>query len=398
MARDIYLDHNATTPCAKEVIEAMYPFLDQEYGNPSSPHRMGKRAYAACCAARESVAELIGCNSTEVVFTSGATESNNLVLLGVMASATERRKIVTTAVEHKSVKEPCRVLDARGFQVVELPVSKDCQVDLNAAAESIDESTAIVTIQGANNEVGVLQPVRQLAEMARTKGALFHCDAAQLLGKKPLPSDFPEFDFASFSAHKLYGPKGVGALFIRSGHPRRALGPTFMGGGQESGLRPGTLNVPGIVGLGEACRIAQKRIGRDMAEIESLRARFERSIAQVLPRSWINGFRAERLPGTCSLCIPNVPSTMLIANVPHLCIGEGSACTSGAPEPSHVLLAMGLSRENAECTVRISFGRQNSLAEVDEATETIARAAEYIALTLSRSADLNPVSAEERKT
>jgi cysteine desulfurase len=241
--------------------------------------------------------------------------------------------------------------------------------------------------------VGVLQPIRQLADMARAKGALFHCDAAQLLGKVPLPSCFLDADYASFSAHKLYGPKGVGMLLVRRGTPRSAMKPVLLGGGQEGMLRPGTLNVPGIVGTGAACRLARNRIPQDVSQIGALRARLEQSIARALPTCWINGSRAARLPGTSSLCIPGVPATMLTANVPHLCIGEGSACASGAPEPSHVLLAMGLSRDNAECTIRISLGRQNSVADVDEVTASVARAAQHLSSAMSRTSTPEPCPA-----
>lgn len=384
---EIYLDHNASTPCAQEVIDAMLPFFSCEYGNPSSPHRSGKRAYNACNAARESVAELVGCAETEIVFTSGATESNNLVLLGVMVHPGQRAKLVTTAVEHKSIREQCRALRAKGFNVVELPVSNDGVVDINAASDAIDDTTALVTVQGANNEVGALQPIRQIAEIAHSHGALFHCDAAQLIGKMVGTSTLAEFDFVSLSAHKLYGPKGVGALYIRRGIPPTAIAPIYLGGGQEGMLRPGTLNVPGIVGFGIACGIAKTRVAQDEIEIGAFRSRFEQSIIRALPRSRINGSRALRLPGTTSLCIPGVPSSMLISNVPNLCIGDGAACASGAPEPSHVLLAMGLSRDDAESTVRISFGRQNTAEDVDEATCAIATAASQIAFLMD-----NPVT------
>jgi len=282
--REIYLDYNSTTPCAKEVVDVMLPYLSQQYGNPSSPHLMGKRAYAACSDAREQVSELLGCSSAEIVFTSSATESNNLVLKGVMAKA-QRRKIVTTAVEHKSVLEPCRVIRDQGIEVVVVPANEEGVVDLERAKDAIDEGTALVSVQGANNETGVIQPIEHLMKIAHSKGALFHCDAAQLLGKVPLPRSFVEVDYATFSAHKIYGPKGLGILYIRKGIAHRFLQPILHGGSQEGGLRAGTLNVPGVIGAAEACRIVRERVVRDVREITALRDRFERLIIEALPHA-----------------------------------------------------------------------------------------------------------------
>jgi cysteine desulfurase len=336
---------------------------------------MGRRALAACEQARELVSNLVGCNSSEIVFTSGATESNNMVLAGVASQALQRRRVVTTAVEHKSIIEPCRSLAEASFEVIRLPVNSDGVVDLSAAASAIDDSTAIVTIQGANNEVGTLQPIKEIACLARSAGTLFHCDGAQILGKVSVSHRDAQFDYASFSGHKVYGPKGVGILFVRKGAP---VAPLLRGGGQEGALRSGTLNVPGIIGLGEACRVARYSLLQDMEQIGGVRCRFEAEIIRAFPTARINASLAKRLPGTTSLTIPGVPATMLMANVPHLCIAEGSACSSGAPEPSHVLLAMGISRDDAECTVRISFGRNNSISDADEAARSIARAAEQL--------------------
>ena len=319
------------------------------------------------------------------------------MLFGLMQGMTGRNKIVTSSVEHKSVREPCRALRQNGLQVVELPVSSNCVIDLNAATDMIDESTALVTIQGANNEVGVLQPIDQLSEIAQSKGAFFHCDAAQMVGKVALPAGFSSYDFSSFSAHKIYGPKGIGVLIVRNGIPRKTLRPVLLGGNQEGGLRPGTLNVPAIVGLGEACRIAKKRIDEDIRAIGLLRNGFELAIGQAVSNCRHNAREAARLPGTSSLSIPDVPATILIPNVPHLCISDGSACNSGAPEPSHVLLAMGLSRSDAECTVRISFGRDNTVADVEEAVATIAKAVDRIRGCIADGADGSPLPARRSR-
>jgi len=259
----------------------------------------------------------------------------------------------------------------QGFDVQEIDVTTDGVVDLNAAADLIDDDTALVSVQAANNETGVLQPVPELVDMAHSKGALFHCDAAQWVGKLALPEWLNCCDYLSISGHKLYGPKGAGALMIRNGAPRRHLSPVMHGGGQEYGLRAGTCNVPIIVGLGVACSIARDRVPSDEAIVEIMRNSFENAVIAAVPNAQINGSGVRRLPGSCSLTVPGVPASMLIANLSSLCVGEGSACTSGAAEPSHVLIAMGLSREDADSTIRISFGRQNTVQDASDAARMI---------------------------
>jgi cysteine desulfurase len=376
--REIYLDHNATTACDPEVLEAMLPFFGADYGNPASPHFMGKRASAACDVAREQVGELFNCRPSEVIFTSGATESNNAVLFGLASPTDSRRKVVTSAVEHKSILGPCDELRARGDNVVEIPVGVDGRVDSAQAAELIDTGTKLVAVQAANNEVGVLQPIQEIADLAHARGALFHCDAAQLVGKLPLPSNLSFSDYCSVSAHKIYGPKGVGALLIRSAAARHALKAVYHGGGQESGFRPGTLNVPAIVGFGQACRLIRRQLSEDVERISKLRSAFESTLKEQLPECRINVAYSPRLPGTSSITIPGVPGTMLISNLRHICIGEGSACSSGAMEPSYVLLAMGHSRDDAECTVRVSFGRKNTPQEANDAATEISDVARQL--------------------
>lgn len=371
----IYLDHNATTPCASEVVEAMLPYFHTHFGNASSVHSMGRRAANSVAEARSLAAETIGAASDEICFTSGATESNNIVVLGLANHPRERKRIVLTSIEHKSVLEPCRWLSAKGFDVVEIPVTRDGVADMDAARHLIDENTLLVCVHGANNEMGTLQPVAAMAAIAHANGALVHCDASQMLGKVPVSMDDLGVDFASFSGHKVYGPKGVGALFVRQGSARSLIASPYRGGSHEGRLRPGTLNVPGIVGFGEACRLVQEKIKHDVVILKRLRCAFEHAIMQTLPNARINGCRFDRLPGTSSVTISGVPASMLMANVPHICISDGSACNSGAPEPSHVLLALGLSRDDADCTVRVSFGRGNSAAEAEEAVALIAGAA-----------------------
>lgn len=368
----IYLDNNATTPCDPAVMEAMLPFFGTRYANPSSPHGMGKDAYAVVEEAREYVARYLRCSSSELLFTSGATESNNIVLLGI-APPNGKRRIVASAIEHKSVRMPIYHRQRSGMDVKEIAVNRDGVVDLCSADALIDQNTAIVSLQAANNETGVLQPVEEVAAIAHSRGALLHCDASQWLGKLPLPQWFDHCDYLSVSAHKFYGPKGVGALVVRSGMPRKWISPVYFGGGQEHGLRSGTLNVPGIVGLNIACRLAEERVGTDAASIGQLRKSFEILLQKKIAGSRINGVDAPRLPGSCNITIPQVPASMLIANLPLICIGEGSACSSGALEPSHVLAAMGLTRDDADCSIRVSFGRQNTMSQAETAVEMIAQ-------------------------
>jgi len=360
----IYLDHNSTTPCAPEVIEAMMPYFAQEFGNPASPHRMGRSAANAVEQARICLAELVSCDSEEIIFTSGATESNNIVLLGVAGASQSRRRIITSAIEHKSVLQPCEFLEKQGFEVVTLPVDRKGVVDIEVAEKVINEETLLVSVQGANNETGVIQPISHLAAIARAHGALIHADCAQMLGKVPFSIFELDVDFASFSAHKMYGPKGIGALFVAFGRAWDRLSPICFGGGQEKTVRPGTSNTPAIVGFGEACRIANNLLPEESQRLAILRDKFEREILRSLGEVQINGALDSRLPGTSSITIEGVPADALIANLPSLCISEGSACTSGNYAPSHVLLAMGFSSYEAENTVRFGFGRYNNLKNV----------------------------------
>lgn len=383
MDTTIYFDYHATTPCDPRVVEAMLPYFTQEFGNPSSGlHRLGRRAARAVDTAREQVAALIGATPDEIVFTSGATESNNLVIHGLAHQRAERRRIVTTAIEHKAVREPCRALEAQGFDVVVLPVGRDGTVDLQAAEEAISHDTLLVSVQLANNEIGTIQPLRAIAELAEKRGALVHTDAAQAVGKIPVDIDALGVDFLSISGHKLYGPKGIGALFVKSGL-RRRLVPLVQGGGQEADLRPGTLNVPGIVGLGEACAVCANEMHDEAMRVASLRDRLETHLTTAIPGLQINGNFANRLPGNSSLTFPAVEADALIANLPGLALSTGSACTSGAIEPSHVLTAIGLSREAADATVRIGLGRFTTSEEIAAAARMIPEAWMRLALAAS---------------
>jgi cysteine desulfurase len=366
----IYLDYNATTPCDPRVIEKMLPYFGQVYANPANSYNpFGRAAARAIDQAREQVASLIGAQPGELFFTSGATESNNLAILGLARRAVggKRRRIVTSAVEHKAVLLPCKQLQAGGFELVVLPVDRNGRVLVEAAREAITDDTLLVSIQAANNEVGTLQPIQELAALAHERGALFHCDAAQAVGKVPVNVDELGVDLLSASAHKLYGPKGIGALYTRDAAANRLLEPLYYGGGQERGLRSGTSNVPAIVGFGEACAIAGAELGGEAERIEGLRDLLEQELARAIPTVIIHAQQALRLPNTSSVALPGIDGDALLLNLPDVMMGLGSACNSGSIEPSHVLEAMGVGRELAHSTVRISLGRFTTQEDVTQA-------------------------------
>lgn len=374
MMKTIYLDNNATTPCAAEVVDAMLPYLREEYGNPGSPHLMGRRAARAVADAREQIADVLGCGASEVFFTSGATEGNNLVLLGLQPDASKRRGIAVAAVEHKAVLGPCEHMQETGISVTRIPVDRNGLVDLNALEQMLSAEMDVVAVQAANNETGVLQPIEDIAERAHRAGALLHCDGAQALGKVPFSVVESGVDFAAFSGHKVYGPKGIGCLYVRAGLKNR-LAPILYGGGHEAGMRPGTLNVPGIIGFAAAVTLVCRQRHEEMQKVGALRNLMEADLVRRIPGARINGSGAPRLPGTSSVTIPGVPADALLANVPDVCFSSGSACASGAIAPSHVLVAMGISRDEADCTVRLGIGRQNLGEEVRHAVDLIVTAA-----------------------
>jgi len=372
--KPIYLDNNATTACDPEVLEAMLPFFQQQFGNPHSPHVMGRKAMHHVEKARESVAAGLGCEPDEILFTAGATESNNIALFGLAKGIlNDRKRILVCATEHKSVLYPCEELAANGFVVEKIPVNSQGEIRLDVLQQQLSTDTLVVSVHAANNEVGTIQPLAAVSQLVHERGALLHTDAAQACGKMPLKFSDLGVDLASISAHKLYGPKGIGALFVRRGLSPGVMRTVIQGGGQERGLRPGTLNVAGIVGMGVAFALAEVRLHQDVRHIADLRDAFEHKIEVVL-ECYFNGHGAQRLSGTTSITFPGVPADMLIANVPELCIGMGSACSSGTLSPSHVLLAMGLCREDAGCTIRVSFGRTNSQRDVQIAADLIGRA------------------------
>lgn len=367
----IYLDHHATTPCDPRVVEAMLPFFTQHFGNASSSHEAGQIAADAVSNAREEIATLLGARRSEIVFTSGATESNNLAIFGLAnAFGEKRRRIVTTAIEHKAVLSPCRELEKQGFELIVLPVDRNGKVDLQAATEAINENTLVVSIQAANQEIGTIQPVHEIAALAHTQGALVHCDAAQAIGKIALDVNEWDIDLLSLSAHKLYGPKGVGVLYVRGGR-RLGIAPLFFGGEQEKEIRPGTLNVPSIVGLGVACQLCREKMQEESIRLAQLRDELETLLLLDIPHLKRNGDLQNRLPHNSSLTFPGIEAGALLANLPHLSISTGSACTSGTLGPSPILQALGLLRDETYSTLRVGLGRLTTSEEIDSAAKSI---------------------------
>jgi cysteine desulfurase len=369
--RTVYLDYNATTPLDPRVADALSQATLEFYANPSSPHVPGRRAATALRAAREQVASAVNALPDEIVFTSGATESNNLAILGCARAVRDRRTILVSAVEHKSVLEPARTLRAHGFRVVEIPVRSSGVIDSDALAKALDQSVFLVSVQLANNEVGAIQPLAQVADLAHSVGALVHSDAAQALGRVTIDVHGSEVDLISLSSHKCYGPRGIGVLLIRGGARRSGLVPLFVGGGQEFELRPGTENVPSVVAFARACELAASEVNDNPPRISTLRDRLEGMLLRQLPGARSNTAGERRLSSTISLFVPGCDAEAVIANLPDVAISGGSACSSGGFTPSHVLRAMGRSACESASTLRISVGRFTTDADVDYAAQRI---------------------------
>ena len=372
--RPVYLDNQATTPCDPRVLAAMLPWFTERFGNPhSAEHSVGREAEAATDAARAEIAALLGADPREIVVTSGATESNNIAIKGAARHAATmgdpRRRVITVATEHKCVLESVADLAAEGFEPVVLSVQPDGRLDPALLQDALATPTLLVSVMAVNNETGVIQDIAVLAGLAHAAGALFHTDAAQAVGKIPLDVRAQGIDLLSLSGHKLYGPKGVGALFVRR-RPRVRLTPLFSGGGQERGLRAGTLPVPLVVGLGEACRLARAEMDEEAVRLTGLRDRLLRG----LPGVQVNGSWQHRISGNLNLTFP-VPAAGLMRAIPDLCVSTGSACSSAEIEPSYVLRAMGLSSEAAARTLRLGLGRFTSAADVDFAADRLSAAA-----------------------
>jgi cysteine desulfurase len=361
----IYLDHNATTPLHPAVWEAMRPFLTEAFGNPSSLHREGLQARDAVEEARERVARLIGASTDEILFTSSGTEADNLAILGsVLAQQRRGRHIVTSQIEHPAVLGGCRALEAQGYRVTRLPVGSGGTIDPDDLARVLTDDTILLTLMHANNEVGTIQPIQACAALAHARGALVHTDAVQSLGKVSTLVDELEIDLLSLSGHKIHGPKGVGALYVRRGI---ALAPIITGGPQEQGLRGGTEHVAAVVGLGVAARVAGPQMSDTMPQLAALRDRLEQGIVATIPDVLVNGATAPRLPTTANVSFKGVDGQSLVValDLKGVASSTGSACSSGSLEPSHVLTAMGLPDQWLQGAVRFSLGAGNTSAEVD---------------------------------
>jgi len=370
--RPIYLDYQATTPCDPRVLKVMLPYFTEEFGNPHSRnHAYGWRAEEAVETARNQVASLIHADPREVIFTSGATESNNLALKGVAHFYKESKNhIVTCTTEHKCVLDSCRHLEQEGFKVTYLPVQDNGIIDLNVLRDAITDKTVLVSIMAANNEIGVIQPIAEIGKICREKGVFFHTDAAQAVGKIPIDVEAMNIDLLSISSHKMYGPKGVGALYVRR-KPRIRLQSLINGGGQERGMRSGTLSPPLCVGFGEACAISQREMATESARIKALADRFYTKIQSELEEVFVNGDFEKRIPGNLNISFAHVEGEGLMMGIKDLAVSSGSACTSASLEPSYVLRALGVNEEMAHTSLRIGFGRFTTEEEVDTAAQKI---------------------------
>jgi cysteine desulfurase len=361
----IYFDHNATTPMSPDVYEAMSPFFRESFGNASSIYGYGSEAKDAIATAREQVADLIGAEPTEIVFTSGGTESDNLAIKGVAYSNRKKGKhIITSQIEHPAVLNTCQFLEKEGFETTFLRVDKSGKIDLDQLLASIRRDTILISIMHGNNEIGTIQDIEEIGRIAAEKGICFHSDAVQTCGKIPLDVAKSNVALLSMSAHKIYGPKGTGALYIRKG---TRLSPLFHGGHHENGRRAGTENVPGIVGMGKACEIAKESVGENHARLAGLRDYLQKELVTRIEDTVVNGHPTDRLPNTLNMCFRFVEgeSMIMMLDMKGVSASSGSACTSGSLDPSHVLMAIGLSHEIAHGSLRLSLGTGNTQDEVD---------------------------------
>lgn len=369
--RRVYLDCNATTPVAPEVLAAMLPFFTEGYGNASSIHSVGQNARAAVETARQSVAALIGARPSEIVFTSGGTEADNLAILGfVAAMRREKKHVICSTIEHSAVRNAVEALEKKGIEVTWVPVSSSGVVDPEDVRRALCPETVLITVMHANNELGTIQPIAEIGRIAFESNVYFHTDAVQSAGKIPIDVNELKVDFLALSAHKLYGPKGVGAMYVRESTP---LEPILFGGTHERDRRPGTENVPGIVGLGKAAEIALAHLTSDSARVASLRDTFEEGVLSRVPESRVNGNRARRVPNTTNITFPHAAGESLVIafDLQGVQCSGGAACSSGAVLPSHVLHAIGLPRDEAKSTLRFSLGRFTTPEDVAYAVEVI---------------------------
>ncbi|MDE0470787.1 MAG: cysteine desulfurase family protein [Ekhidna sp.] len=368
----IYLDNNSTTPLDPRVLESMMPYLTNQYANASSNHRFGHQAKDSVKIAREQIAALIHSESHEIVFTSGATEGINLAVKGVAEFLSDKGKhIIISATEHTAVLDVCAFLESKGFEITYLRVDNDGLTDLEELKSSIRKDTILVSVMFVNNETGVIQPIREISNAVHESGALFMTDGTQAFGKMLIDVDDLGIDLMAFSGHKIYGPKGIGGLFVRQRRPNRVkLTPLIHGGGHEKGMRSGTSNVPGIIGLGEAAKIAKKEMVKDRQAISTLRDELESKLLKI-PDTFLNGQPEKRLYNVSSICFKGADADAIMIGLKSIMVSNGSACTSTKIEPSHVLTAMGLSEEDAYSTIRFSLGRFNIQAEIDKAVDLV---------------------------
>jgi len=383
----IYLDNNATTRMDPRVLDAMLPYFCERFGNAASrSHAFGWEAEEAVKTARQEVADLIGASPKEIIFTSGATESDNLAVKGAVEMLAKKGKhVITCVTEHKAILDTCKYLETQGLaDVTWLEVDRSGLIRPEQGADAIRDDTVLISIMAANNEIGVIEPIAEIGAVARERGVWFHTDATQAVGKVPFDVESMNVDMASMSGHKIYGPKGVGALYVRRRNPRVRLAPQLHGGGHERGMRSGTLNVPGIVGLGAACRIAREDFEKDQAHYHRLRDRLEQRIVGELDFVEVNGDAEHRLPTTFNISFAYVEGESLIMGIPRVAVSSGSACTSASLEPSYVLRALGVGDDLAHSSIRFSVGRFTTEAEVDEAADLVIK-------TVRRLRDMSPL-------
>lgn len=371
MSKPIYLDYAATTPVHPDVLQEMLPYFTEKFGNASTLYRLGNEAREAVETARQKVAVAIGAQADEIYFTSGATESDNWAIIGAaLAHQKKGKHIITTAIEHHAVLDTCKFLEKQGWRLTVLPVDQDGLVDPADVSSAITDETVLISVMHSNNEIGVIEPVSEIGAIARNKDILFHTDATQSVGKVPVNVDELNVDLLALSGHKIYGPKGVGALYVRKGIK---ISPYMHGGGQEKRKRAGTHNVPGIVGLGKAAEIAVHDMALESARLEKLRDKLINGILERIPHSRLNGHRTKRLPNNVNVCIAGVEGESMILLLDHhgICASSGSACTSGDLTASHVLLALGIPHELAHGSLRLTLGRDTTEADVDRVLEVL---------------------------
>lgn len=375
----IYLDYQATTPVDPRVLDVMLPYFTEKFGNPHSrSHSYGWEAEEAVEQGRNHIADLIGASPKEVIFTSGATESNNLALKGVGHFYKDQKDhIITVTTEHKCVLDSCRQLEREGFKVTYLPVQQNGLLDLQQLKDAITDKTAIVSVMAINNEIGVIQPLAEIGAICRERGVFFHCDAAQAFGKIPLDVNAMNIDLMSISGHKIYGPKGIGAMFVRR-RPRVRLQALISGGGQERGMRSGTLPTPLIAGLGECARIAMTEMGKDAEHVRRLSDRFMTSVMDNIPDVYLNGDREKRWPGNINLSFAYIEGESMIMAIKDLAVSSGSACTSASLEPSYVLRAIGVGEDLAHTSIRFGIGRFTTDEEIDYAINLVTNSIERL--------------------